>query len=1028
MMTDPSDIQQKIAELEALRPSLGNVAVNAAIAALKAQQQAPQGDQFNAQGAQGPINKPEGPVSQHFGDDVGRDKISGTASTGGDNQGIAVGVNQGFIQMMFGTLPPDQQEERKELLDAYLKGLKQGCDRLRLAGVVEKKQTQTWDQAPDFSLSQIYVTLAATDWVPTTGKKDKKAESEREEDFKQELRAGDPNEVPPQDARRVVEIGGSGSEKPRYQLQKPLLLTEAVCQQQRLVLLGGPGSGKSTFLRYLAVELARTALQEPETDDLTARLPGWKDKACERKALLPFYASLGGFTTWVVEQAGRCFDGENLWRYLISKREHDALSGLAPQLRQAFRRGNLVVLLDGLDEVADPEQRVKVARATAELSLDCDGIIVVTCRVRSFTDDVAEPLREWGATREVAPFLPGQRQLFVRGWYTRSIEQGFVVDQKEAAARASDLNTRLRELDQQERLRDLASSPLLLTIITLLHSYGNTLPDNRAELYHDLVGLLLTRWTRERRKQRPTDDPPGLLKLLNVHGLEEMHIRRKLEELAYRAHQQPTDGRGLLEQGVVRDAFIELFADFIAEPGTQYEKTVTLLAYLKDESGLLLDEGGKPVLYGLPHLTYEEYLAGCYLLRQQKFVELAYDHWQTDAPRWREVILLALGRAVRLVDQPDLAAQWLRYLLDECHGERQREAAERHPAAVFAAECLADMGGKSALISASSVDRSRLWRDLSHTLAEAVEGSTLPVAERIRVARTLADLGDPRFPVTIEQWNNEMARRGTELTREGDHYWRYVPAGTYRIGGWKEGEASADHDLPGFWIARYPITVAQYRQFIEAGGYDKQDYWTPNGWKWRQKRDRTQPYRWGEARYNSPNQAVIGVTWYECMAFCNWLTAQLAETGYEVRLPTEAEWEAAAAYDAAMQQRTYPWGDKPEPTPEHAIFAADRGYKPGVPPAPVGVCAAGAAACGALDMGGQVWEYCRSSYRAYPQEAHAARAEFNRDEGDVPRRGGSWRDGRTHVRCAARYWDDPNYWSVNFIGFRVLLSPRVLPN
>jgi formylglycine-generating enzyme required for sulfatase activity len=128
-----------------------------------------------------------------------------------------------------------------------------------------------------------------------------------------------------------------------------------------------------------------------------------------------------------------------------------------------------------------------------------------------------------------------------------------------------------------------------------------------------------------------------------------------------------------------------------------------------------------------------------------------------------------------------------------------------------------------------------------------------------------------------------------------------------------------------------------------------------------------------------------------------------------------------------MQRRTYPWGED-EPTPEHAIFEDDQGNNLGAP-APVGVCPAGAAACGALDMGGQVWEWCRSSHRAYPARANEGKQEFKRNKYDVPLRGGSWLDNRTSVRCAARNGDNPGYWGVIInLGFRVLLSPRVLPN
>ncbi len=143
---------------------------------------------------------------------------------------------------------------------------------------------------------------------------------------------------------------------------------------------------------------------------------------------------------------------------------------------------------------------------------------------------------------------------------------------------------------------------------------------------------------------------------------------------------------------------------------------------------------------------------------------------------------------------------------------------------------------------------------------------------------------------------------------------------------------------------------------------------------------------------------MIGVTWYEAAAFCAWLSEQLGDAlpaGYVVRLPTEAEWEAAAAHNGAGQRRLYPWGAR-EPTPELAIYNASGLRRP----APVGCCPAGAAACGALDLAGNVWEWTASSYAGYPAQSGVLVKDVTADQLDAPVRGGSW--DSTYVRCLAQ--------------------------
>jgi formylglycine-generating enzyme required for sulfatase activity len=294
---------------------------------------------------------------------------------------------------------------------------------------------------------------------------------------------------------------------------------------------------------------------------------------------------------------------------------------------------------------------------------------------------------------------------------------------------------------------------------------------------------------------------------------------------------------------------------------------------------------------------------------------------------------------------------------------------------------------------------------------------------------------EPLSPVTAEEWRGEMGQRTTEMTREGDHYWRYVPGGTYTIGGWTDddndnNDEQAEVELQPYWIGKHPITVAQYRQFIEAGGYDNQDYWTPNGWEWKEAYNegegRSQPMGWDKERSGNDNQPVIGVRWYEATAFMNWLNAQLAGSlpeGYAVQLPTEAEWEAACAYDAEGQRHPYPWGEE-EPTRDLADF--DDGSDPDRA-ADVGGRTGGAAACGAQDMVGGVWEVATSSYGGYPDASGKVMGDFEEGEQeilDVPWRGYAYYGNKTGVRCAMRLWLHPVY---DFGGSNGGLRPVVSP-
>jgi formylglycine-generating enzyme required for sulfatase activity len=218
--------------------------------------------------------------------------------------------------------------------------------------------------------------------------------------------------------------------------------------------------------------------------------------------------------------------------------------------------------------------------------------------------------------------------------------------------------------------------------------------------------------------------------------------------------------------------------------------------------------------------------------------------------------------------------------------------------------------------------------------------------------------------------------------------------------------------LPAYAISRYPVTNADYRHFIEAGGYTTRDYWTEAGWKQVENEGWTQPRFLEEEKWNDPSQPVVGVTWYEALAYCRWLAAQ---TGKPYRLPTEAEWEKAAR---GTEGYRYPWGNEWDPARcNNAAGGPGR-------TTPVGQYPEGDSPYHVSEMVGQVWEWCSSRYGGtgdaprfgYPYDPEDGREDLHAEDTRIIR-GGSWADGAGWCRCGVRCGYNPRLWD-NYGGFR----------
>jgi gamma-glutamyl hercynylcysteine S-oxide synthase len=224
--------------------------------------------------------------------------------------------------------------------------------------------------------------------------------------------------------------------------------------------------------------------------------------------------------------------------------------------------------------------------------------------------------------------------------------------------------------------------------------------------------------------------------------------------------------------------------------------------------------------------------------------------------------------------------------------------------------------------------------------------------------------------------------------------------------------------VPDYRIGRTPITNGAWLTFVTGGGYERREWWSPEGWAWRRDHDITRPQGWtadlrsqwrlGRLVPLAADHPVVHISWFEADAFAR---------AHAVRLPTEAEWERAATWDPGRGAALpYPWGEEPPVPGVHANVDQLSGGT-----APAGRWSAGAAPSGCLGMLGDVWEWTSTRFRGYPGFVAYPYREYSEVffGGDYRvLRGGSWATRARVVSPTFRNWDYPQRRQI-FAGVRI---------
>lgn len=786
--------------------------------------------------------------------------------------------------------------------------------------------------------------------------------------------------------------------------EPPLSALEQLDRELRLVLLGDPGSGKSTFVNFVALCLAGTSLSDPDAniDLLTQPLPDEEGEDTEQRQPwthdqpLPLRIVLRDFAARGLPPVGRKASARHLWAFVEAELEAADLADFAPFLKQELQDPGGLILFDGLDEVPEAEARRDQVKDAVEDFCKTYS----RCRVMLTSRTYAYRQQGWQlagfAQAELLPLGAGQIKRFVSRWYAH-----LVALQRLKAEDAKGRALLLRDaIFSQPRLEELAERPLLLTLMASLHAWrGGDLPDRRERLYAEAVDLLLYLWEQRRLSKRED----GTFELLQPSVAEYLDsdreaVRKLLERLAYEVHAAQPDltGTADIAESALRDGLMDLSANPDAKPKR-------LVEYLRDRAGLLTARGAG--VYSFVHRSFQEYLAACHLTRHGypvKIAELA----RGTPDRWREVALLAGAKAGVGTD----FAVWS--LVDAlCYREpTEAGSIEDEWGALLAGQLLLESGDLKAV---SDANRAKLER-VRHWLPRVMIGTRRVARERILAGDTLAMLGDPR----------------PEVMRVDFMQFCWVPAGPFVMGSIDDDPDAFGDEKPrqerrldyGYWLARYPVTVAQFRAYVDEAGLESHDHRCLAG---------------------PTNHPVVWVSWREANAFCRWLTQRWRDQGglpegWAVALPSEAEWEKAARGGLAIPDagsiqspplgsaatrlrsndhpaRAYPWGEDADP--ERMNVAETKIWDSSA----VGCFPGGASPYGVEDLSGNVLEWTRSVRKDYPYDPTDGREDPEAPGGRVLR-GGAFFDLAWYARCASRIDVIPED-RLNFIGFRVVVSP-----
>lgn len=728
-----------------------------------------------------------------------------------------------------------------------------------------------------------------------------------------------------------------------------------------LLIIGDPGSGKTTLLKHYAL----SCLNEQRYGEFGFGEP-----------VNVFFLPLRELN---IGDGSDISLADNLAAW--AKKQFLAID--AAHFSDWLDQPSTLVLLDGLDEISDKEDRIAVCKwIDSTVGRFTRAKFVVTSRSTGYRKGDGIEIEADHLRADIMDFSPQQQAEFLHRWFKAAFcgeippagdQAVWRTEQEQKATKKADAILAFLALDKNRSLRPLAGVPLLLQIMAMLWKEREYLPGSRLELYDAALNYLLD--YRDRRRglypKLSAQDARRVLSPVSLIMQEEL----KKDEIDRLEMQQQMQG--------------QLDTLYNSLPASDFCRN------LVDRAGLLVEYGEKEYLFR--HKSFREYMAGIQLLKnihKQDSLNKLVSHFGDDW--WTEVFRFFIGH----VEDAELFDSFMQRLFDSPVTEELTQKQQDLLIALVeeAPQRKIDALRTKLLDPATTANRQRYLREC------------------------LKNIGKPEAIAALLEFKQSGLTKEQQLVKEvkydklGAEY-IFIKGGTFPYSLTKKREPVKE-----MYVAKFTVTNQCYRRFISY--LDAQEPELAERVPLKTYEERLQELGAGikgfgdylkeepslakrfvsytdtNKQFNKDDQPVAGVNWYAARAYCLWLSL-LESDGALYRLPTEVEWEYAAAGE---EGRLYPWPKKEgEPDKTLVNYNNNEGATTSV-----GRYPKGATPEGLHDMAGNVWEWTEDLYQKGKDWRAIRGGEYKYSNADA-------------LRCSSRVIYNPRYLNLN-VGFRVIRS------